>query len=148
MVNYLEVLSGWMEQPHYVLVILITTYLIAASVDFVIGSFNAAYTEGVTFSTRKAQLGIVRKLVTMAVMILVVPLALLLPMDTGTYLLTILYLGIVATEIYSILAHIGIVKDGDKHKNLIGILFTSLLETVFKSKNMNSDDTKIKEETK
>lgn len=142
MVNYLEILSLWMQQPHYLLVILITIYLIAGGIDFLIGTTNAAYTEGVAFSTRKAQLGIVRKLVTMAVMILVVPLALILPLNTGVYLLTILYLGIVGSEIYSILAHLGIVKDGDKHKNLIGLLFTRLLESVLKSKGVEQEENK------
>lgn len=143
MVNYLEVLSGWMNQPHYLLIILICIYFVSGTVDFIIGSFNAAYSGNVTFSSKTAQLGIIRKLVTLTVMILVVPLALLLPMDVGIYSLTVLYLGIVGSEIYSILAHIGIVKDGDKHKNLVGTLFTALLENIFKTKNIeNKEDVK------
>lgn len=140
MINYLEVLSGWMEQPHYLLIILIMIYFISSTLDFVVGSFNAAHTVGVTFSSKTAQIGIVRKLVTLAVMILIVPLALMLPMDVGIYSLTILYVGIVGSEIYSILAHIGIVKDGDKHKNLVGSLFSQLLENLFKAKGVDNND--------
>lgn len=140
MVNYLEVLNTWMQEPHYLLLILIVLYLVSGTLDFIIGSFNAAYTANVTFSSKTAQLGIMRKLVTLAVMVLVVPLALMLSMDIGIYLLTVLYLGIVASEIYSILAHIGIVKDGDKHKNLIGTLFTNILENVTKSKGVDNND--------
>lgn len=136
MVNYLEVLSAWMNQPHYLLIILIMVYFVSATLDFLVGSFNAAHTSTVTFSSQTAQLGIVRKLVTLAVMILIVPLALMLPMDVGIYSLTILYLGICGSEMYSILGHVGIVKDGDKHKNLIGTLFTGILENVFKSKGV------------
>lgn len=135
MVNYLEVLSTWMNQPHLLLIILIGLYFISATIDFLIGTTNAGLTATIQFSTKTAQLGIVRKLVTLAVMVLVVPLALLLPMDFGIYSLAILYIGIVVSEIYSILAHIGIVKDGDKHKNLIGTLFTELLENIIKSKD-------------
>lgn len=142
MINYLEILSSWMNQPHYLLVILIFLYFISGTIDFLIGTVNAGLTTTVQFSTKTAQLGIIRKLVTLAVMILVVPLALMLPMDFGIYSLTILYLGIVVTEIYSILAHIGIVRDGDKHKNIIGTLFGNFLETVFKVKeNEQSKET-------
>lgn len=142
MPNYLEVLSVWMAQPHYLLVILIGIYFISGTIDFIVGSFNAAYTPTITFSSKTAQLGILRKVVTMAVMILVIPLALMLPKEIGVYSLTILYLGIVCSEIYSILAHIGIVKDGDKHKNLIGTLFENFLQNVLKSKTSDKDNTK------
>lgn len=141
MVNYLEILSVWMTEPHYLFLILIVLYLVSSTIDFVLGSFNAAYTEGVTFSSRTAQLGVVRKLATFAVMILIVPLALMLPLDSGIYLITVLYLGIVGSEIYSILAHVGIVKDGQKHRNLIGTLFTNLLEAVYKNKDVDKDST-------
>lgn len=137
MVNYLEVLSGWMAQPHYVLLILIMVYFVSAALDFMVGSFNAAHTPTETFSTKTAQLGIVRKLVTLAVMILMVPLALMLPMEVGIYSLTVLYLGIAGSEIYSVLGHVGIVKDGEKHKNMIGTLFTGILDNVFKSKGVD-----------
>lgn len=141
MVNYLEVLSVWMNQAQYGLIILLVVYFVSATIDFVIGSFNAAYTNEIQFSSRVAQLGIVRKLCTMVVMILVIPLALILPLDVGTYSLTILYLGIVVSEIYSILGHLGIVKDGDKHKNLVGTLFAGLLDNVIKSKSNDKDNT-------
>jgi toxin secretion/phage lysis holin len=140
MVNYLEVLSKWMEQPQYLLLILAMVYFVSATLDFLFGSFNAAHSPNIVFSSRTAQMGIVRKLGTLGVMILVVPFALILPLDVGIYSLTILYLGIAGSEIYSILAHIGIVKDGDKHKNLVGTLFTNLLESVFNTKDINKKD--------
>lgn len=138
MVNYLEILSEWMNQPHYLLLILVVTYFVAGTVDFLIGTFNAAYTKGVEFSSRTAQLGIIRKLVTLALMILVVPLALMLPLDVGIYSLTILYLGIAGSEVYSIMGHVGIVKDGNKHKNLVGTVFTQLLGNVFRDKGVEN----------
>lgn len=136
MVNYLEILSQWMSQPHYLLLILILTYFIAGTLDFLIGTFNAAYTEGVEFSSRTAQLGIVRKLATFALMILVVPLALMLPLDVGIYSLTILYVGIVGSEVYSIMENVGIVNEGQKYKNLNGSLFTQLLGDVYRAKGV------------
>lgn len=132
MINYLEILSDWMNQPHYLLLILIVIYFSAATVDFVIGIFNAAYTVEIQFSSRTAQLGIIRKLVTLLVMIMVVPLALMLPYELGIYSLTILYVGIVGSEIYSILGHVGIVTDGDKHKNLVGTLFNNFIDSIYK----------------
>lgn len=137
MINYLDVLSGWMAQPHYLLLILIMVYFVSSTLDFLVGSFNAAHSPNITFSSKTAQLGIIRKLGTLAVMILIVPLALMLPLDVGIYSLTILYLGIAGSEIYSILAHIGIVKDGDKHKNIVGTLFTNLLENLLKPKDVD-----------
>lgn len=140
MVDYLAILSKWMEQPHYVLIILIMVYFASGALDFLVGAFNAAHTPTMTFSSKKAQLGILRKLVILSVMILVVPLALMLPMEFGIYSLTILYTGIVGSEIYSVLAHIGVVKDGDKNKNLIGTLFSSFLESVFKAKDVEKEN--------
>ena len=138
MVNYLEILSEWMSQPHYLLLILVVTYFVAGTLDFLIGTFNAIYTEGVEFSSRTAQLGIVRKLATLALMILVVPLALMLPLDVGIYSLTILYVGIAGSEVYSIMEHVGLVKDS--HKNLKGSLFTQLLENVYRAKGVEKDE--------
>lgn len=140
MVNYLEILAEWMSQPHYLLLILILTYFIAGTLDFLIGTFNAAYTEGVEFSSRTAQLGIVRKLATLALMILVVPLALMLPLDVGIYSLTILYLGIAGSEVYSIMEHVGIVNDSHKYKNLEGSLFRQLLGNVYRAKGVEKDE--------
>lgn len=128
MVDYLSLLGGWMDKPHSMLVILIGIYFIAAMLDFLAGITNAIYTQDVNFSSRKAQYGIIRKILTMAMMIVVIPLALLFPMDIAVYSLTVLYVGIVVTEIYSVLGHLGIVKDGDKHRNIVGIVFTEFLE--------------------
>lgn len=136
MVNYLEILSDLMNQPHYLLLILILLYLVSGTLDFVVGSFNAICSNNVVFSSKTAQLGIVRKLVTLAVMVLIVPLALMLSMDVAIYLLTVLYVGIVGSEIYSILAHVGIVKESDKDKNFVGLLFKRLLDSVYKDKGM------------
>lgn len=134
MVNYLEILAQWMQQPHYLLLVLIVTYVIAGAVDFIIGTINVSFTKNVEFKTSVAQLGIIRKLVIMVLMILIIPLALILPMDIGVYSLSALYLGIVGSELYSILGHLGLVKDGDKHKNVIGVLFTSILQSVINPK--------------
>lgn len=141
MIDYLALLGGWMDKPHSMLIILITIYFIAAMLDFLAGITNAIYTDKVPFSSKKAQYGIIRKILTMAMMILVIPLALMFPMDIAVYSLTVLYVGIVATEIYSVLAHLGIVQDGEKHRNMVGIVFTEFLEKLlgsFKDKNTKS----------
>lgn len=137
MINYLEVLSHWMEKPHYMLIVLIVIYFIAATIDMIVGTINAVYTEDIQFSSRTMQLGIVRKLVTLLLMILIVPIALLLPFDIGVYSLGTMYVGIAVSEVYSIAGHAGIVKDGDKHKNLVGTLFTNFIDSIYKSKNID-----------
>jgi toxin secretion/phage lysis holin len=137
MTDYLTVLSGWMNQPHYMLIVLIVVYFVAATVDAVVGTINAVYTDKVQFSSRTMQLGIIRKLVTLFLMILIVPVALLLPLDIGVYSLGVMYTGIAVSEIYSIAGHAGIVKDGDKHKNLIGTIFTNFIESIYKGKGID-----------
>lgn len=128
MTDYLSLLGNWMDQPHYMLIILIALYFIAAMLDFLLGIANVVYTDKIKFSSKTAQFGIIRKIGIMAVMIVVVPLALMFPMDIAVYSLTILYTGIVVTEIYSVLAHLGIVKDGNKHRNVVGVVFTEFLD--------------------
>lgn len=137
MIDYLEVLSEWLDQPHYLLAILILVYMVSATVDFLVGAANAFLTKEVVFSSKTLQLGVIRKLVTLIVMILVMPLAMMLPKEIGIYTLTVLYAGIAGAEVYSILAHVGIVKDGDKHKNLVATLFTQLIENVMQSTSKN-----------
>jgi toxin secretion/phage lysis holin len=136
MVNYLDILKQWMDQPHYLLIVLIMVYIVAGTVDFLAGTFNAAYSKDVQFSSRTAQLGIVRKLVTLIIMILIIPLALILPYDVAIYSLSFMYVGIVSSEIYSIAGHVGIVKDGDKHKNLLGTLLNNFIDSIYKNKGM------------
>lgn len=140
MVNYLEILSNLLKEPHYLLIILIMVYFTAGTIDFLLGTFNAAYNVDVQFSSTKAQLGIVRKLVTLAVMILIVPLVMLLPYDVAIYSLTILYVGIATSEVYSILGHVGIVQDGGKHKNLVGTLFENIMGNILKAKEDSKND--------
>lgn len=140
MIDYLSLLSGWMDKPHYMLVVLICVYAVSSTADFLAGITNAIYTQKIPFSSKTAQYGIIRKILTFTMMIVVVPLAMLFPMDIGVYSLTILYVGIVTTEIYSVLGHLGIVKDGQKHKNIVGIVFTEFLE-----KLLNRDRTEKKE---
>lgn len=134
MVNYLEVMSKWMEQPHYMLIVLITVYFVAATIDMIAGTINAVYTEKVQFSSRTMQLGIVRKLITLLLMILIVPLALMLPYDIGVWSLGTMYVAVAVSEVYSIAGHAGIVKDGDKHKNLIGTIFSNFIDSIYKGR--------------
>ena len=119
--------------------ILVVVYIIAGTIDFIAGTLNAILTSDVAFSSRMSQLGIMRRLLTLACMILVIPFALMLPFDVGVYTLSILYTGICASEVYSILGHAGIVKDGNKHKNIIAVLFDNLLGKVLKEKGVSDD---------
>lgn len=139
MINYLELLSSWMTQPHLLLLILVVVYIIAGTIDFIAGTLNAIFTSDVAFSSRMSQLGIMRKLLTLACMILVIPFALMLPFDVGVYTLSILYIGVCVSEVYSILGHAGIVKDGNKHKNILAVLFDNLLGKVLKEKGVSDD---------
>lgn len=130
MVNYLEIISNMMQQPHYLLLVLIAIYTVAGTIDFLIGTITVNKDQ---YSSRISQLGILRKIVTLAIMFMVIPLALMLPMEVGVYSLTILYIGIVGSEIYSIMGHIGLVKDGDKdkHKDLTGNLLVQFINKLF-----------------
>lgn len=134
MINYLEVLHGWVNESHSLLVILVVLYCLTATIDMVTGTINAALTTTIEFRSKAFQLGIMRKVVTLGLMIVIMPLSLMLPLEVGVYSLTILYIGIVVSEIYSIMGHIGMVKDGNKHKNKIGELFSNILETILNRK--------------
>lgn len=118
----------------YFLLIFIGVYFIAGTIDFLLGTFIASLDKEKDFSSRMAQLGIVRKLATMFIMVLVIPVALTLPFEVGFYSLTVLYVGIVTSEIYSVLGHIGIVKDGDKGKQAVAKILSDLLDNALKNK--------------
>lgn len=127
MTNYLETISVIMGQAETMLIVLISIYLVAASVDYILGTVIVYLTRKESYNSKIAQLGIVRKLATLILMIIIVPIAMIMPIDIGTYSLIVLYVGIVVSEIYSILGHVGIVEDGNKGANLIGKLFENIL---------------------
>lgn len=140
MVDYLELINRWMGIKHYQLLILIIAYLVLSTVDFIVGSLNAVITEDLTFSSKKSQIGIIRKLVILVIMIAVIPLAMMLPLEIGGYSLTVLYSGLVISELYSILAHIGVVKDGNKNENMVATLFQNFLNALTKNNGGNKNE--------
>lgn len=140
MYDYLSLLSGWMNEPKYMLLVLVSLYLILAGLDMLLGMINAKYSDKVEYRSKAAQLGGLRKIGTWLVMVLVAPIALMFPMDIAVYSLMILYLGIVVSELYSILGHLGLVKDNDKHKYVVGELFTNFLQRILSQANTKNKD--------
>ena len=79
---------------------------IAMTIDFFSGTIAAKINKEIRFESGKGINGILRKLTSLMVMVFFIPVAVLLPNDTGVMLLYTLYLGYLTFEITSILENL------------------------------------------
>lgn len=79
---------------------------IAMIIDFFTGTIAAKINPSIDFVSKKGINGILRKLCSMIVMIFFVPVAVLLPNDTGIALLYVTYLGYLLFEVTSVLENL------------------------------------------
>lgn len=135
--DMLNWLSIWLENHNSKIIYLLTLILIANVIDFLIGIIIAVFNPKVKFSSSKAKLGLLIKIMIFIVLIFFIPVALLIPNDLGIYAIYILYVGILYAEIRSILGHLSIASD-EKQVNLL----EQFVNTIFKGdgKNGKNDD--------
>lgn len=114
----LKWLQAWLQTDDTKLIYILTLILIANIIDFILGIFIAQFSDKVNFSSSKAKLGILMKIIIFIMLVVFIPIALLVPYDIGIGALYVLYTGILYSELRSIFAHINLASD-EKTSNLL-----------------------------
>lgn len=122
MIHYLE---GLLETSDGKILYILTLLMVLMIIDFIMGVCIARFDTKVKFSSFKMKIGILVKIVEVLLAIIAIPFVLLLNM--GLELLYVLYIGLCASEIYSILGHIKLVDDDNKGINLMDLFFKKLM---------------------
>lgn len=122
MIHYLE---GLLETSDGKILYILTLLMVLMIIDFIMGVCIARFDSKVKFSSFKMKIGILVKIVEVLLAIIAIPFVLLLNM--GLELLYVLYIGLCASEIYSILGHIKLVDDDNKGINLMDLFFKKLM---------------------
>lgn len=122
MIHYLE---GLLETSDGKILYILTMLMVLMIIDFIMGVCIARFDTKVKFSSFKMKIGILVKIVEVLLAIIAIPFVLLF--DMGLELLYVLYIGLCASEIYSILGHIKIVDDDNKGINLLDLFFKKLM---------------------
>lgn len=86
----------------YILVLI----CIAMILDFLLGSFAAWRDPSVKFTSGRGIDGILRKLASILVLTLCIPVSALIPQGTGTFALIVLYLGYLVMELASVIENL------------------------------------------
>ena len=85
---------------------ILTLICIAMILDFLLGSFAAWRDPQVKFTSGRGIDGILRKLASILVLTLCIPVSALIPQGTGTFALIMLYLGYLVMELASVIENL------------------------------------------
>lgn len=100
----------------------------AMIIDFASGTLGAKINKEIVFESQKGINGILRKIVSMIVMVFFIPVSILIPNGMGTNLLFVLYIGYLVMELKSIL-------ENCKKMGVDMSLFNRLIEMLNSDKN-------------
>ncbi|MFM1542283.1 phage holin family protein [Helcococcus ovis] len=87
-------------------IFILTLIAIAMIIDFVSGTIAAKINPDIKFESKKGINGILRKLISIIVMIFFIPLSVIIPNAVGATLVYVLYLGYLLMELKSILENL------------------------------------------
>lgn len=87
-------------------IFILTLIAIAMIIDFISGTIAAKINPDIKFESKKGINGILRKLISIIVMIFFIPLSVIMPNGVGATLVYVLYLGYLLMELKSILENL------------------------------------------
>lgn len=87
-------------------IFILTLIAIAMIIDFISGTIAAKINPDIKFESKKGINGILRKLISIIVMIFFIPLSVIIPNGVGATLVYVLYLGYLLMELKSILENL------------------------------------------
>lgn len=107
MANYLfDWLRDANSTPEGKVLYLLALICVAMIVDFLVGSLAAWRNPEVKFCSQKGIDGILRKLASIIVLVVCIPVSAIIPADAGTMALIVLYIGYLVMELASIVENL------------------------------------------
>lgn len=108
----IEYITTWLKDDNHVIYGLILWLMVAIIIDFVLGFTIAKFDKEIEFSSFKAKAGIIVKVAEMILVVYFIPVAVKFGAVGITMYVTML-VGLILSEIYSILAHISSIDDNN-----------------------------------
>ncbi|HIF1433142.1 TPA: phage holin family protein [Enterococcus faecium] len=106
----IEYITTWLADDNHMIYGLILWIMVAMIIDFVLGFTIAKFDKEIDFSSFKAKAGIIVKVAEMILVVYFIPVALKFGAVGITMYVTML-VGLILSEIYSILCHISTIDD-------------------------------------
>lgn len=114
----IEYITTWLADDNHMIYGLILWLMVAMIIDFVLGFTIAKFDKEIYFSSFKAKAGIIVKVAEMILVVYFIPVAVKFGAVGMTMYVTML-VGLILSEIYSILAHISTIDDNNNWTDYI-----------------------------
>ena len=114
----IEYITTWLADDEHMIYGLILWLMFAMSIDFVLGFTIAKFDKEIDFSSFKAKAGIIVKVAEMILVVYFIPVAVKFGAVGMTMYVTML-VGLILSEIYSILGHISTIDDNNNWTDYI-----------------------------
>lgn len=108
----IEYITSWLADDNHMIYGLILWLMVAMIIDFVLGFTIAKFDKEIDFSSFKAKAGIIVKVAEMILVVYFIPVAVKFGAVGITMYVTML-VGLILSEIYSILGHISDIDDNN-----------------------------------
>lgn len=108
----IEYITTWLADDNHMIYGLILWLMVAMIIDFVLGFTIAKFDKEIAFSSFKAKAGIIVKVAEMILVVYFIPVAVKFGAVGITMYVTML-VGLILSEIYSILGHISTIDDNN-----------------------------------
>ncbi|HIE6210810.1 TPA: phage holin family protein [Enterococcus faecium] len=108
----IDYITTWLTDDNHIIYGLILWLMVAMIIDFVLGFTIAKFDKEIDFSSFKAKTGIIVKVTEMILVVYFIPVAVKFGAVGITMYVTML-VGLILSEIYSILAHISSIDDNN-----------------------------------
>ena len=121
--NLFEWLRQFLETDDSKILFILALINMAMIIDFITGTIAAKVSSNIKFNSKAGINGILRKIVSVIVMVFFIPLSVLVPGDMGVALVYTLYIGYLLLELKSIAENLGKMGvDAEALKSLIDLL--------------------------
>lgn len=121
--NLFEWLRHFLETDDSKILFILALINMAMIIDFITGTIAAKVNSNIKFNSKAGINGILRKIVSVIVMVFFIPLSVLVPGDMGVALVYTLYIGYLVMELKSIAENLGKMGvDAEALKSLIDLL--------------------------
>lgn len=121
--NLFEWLRQFLETDDSKILFILALINMAMIIDFLTGTIAAKVNSNIKFNSKAGINGILRKIVSVIVMVFFIPLSVLVPGDMGVALVYTLYIGYLVMELKSIAENLGKMGvDAEALKSLIDLL--------------------------
>lgn len=137
--DMIEWITKWLGDDNHVIYGMVLWLMVAMTIDFVLGFVLAKFKEEIDFSSFKAKIGIIVKLVELVLVVYFIPVAVKFG-EVGLTMYSIMLTGLILSELYSILGHIQLVDDDNNWIDVVKKFLDGTLNKRSDNNDSNSNN--------